>query len=153
MNKNSLVTGGAGFIGSHLTEALLARGHRVTVVDNLACGRKENLPIHENLIFMEVDICDRNALEPCFEGVDWVFHLAGLADIVPSIENPDKYFKTNVIGTFNVMQASKKANIKKLIYGASASCYGFPDKFPTTEKSKISPMYPYAFTPFPKFKK
>ncbi|SVD39175.1 uncharacterized protein METZ01_LOCUS392029, partial [marine metagenome] len=84
----TLVTGGAGFIGSHLAESLLAQGHQVTVVDNLACGRRENLPNHENLAFMDVDICDRNALQSCFDEIDWVFHLAGLADVVPSIENP-----------------------------------------------------------------
>lgn len=148
MYKNALVTGGAGFIGSHLTEALLARGHRVTVVDNLACGRKENLPIHENLIFMEVDICDRNALEPCFEGVDWVFHLAGLADIVPSIENPSAYFSANVEGTLNALEFAQAAEVKRFVYAASSSSYGVPDIYPTPETTPINPQYPYALTKY-----
>ena len=89
---------------------------------------------------------EKKKLDKYFKNVKYVFHLAGLADIVPSIENPDKYFKSNVIGTFNIIQAAKKANVKKFVYAASASCYGFPDKFPINEKSKIKPMYPYAFT-------
>ena len=81
-----------------------------------------------------------------FKGVKYVFHLAGLADIVPSIKNPEKYFKSNVVGTLNVVRAAEKTNIKKLIYAASASCYGIPNKFPTKENAKINLMYPYAFT-------
>jgi len=81
-----------------------------------------------------------------FKKVDWVFHLAGLADIVPSIENPKKYFDANVVGTLNVLEASKKAKVKKFIYAASASCYGIPKKYPTNENSKIDPQYPYATT-------
>ena len=80
--------------------------------------------------------------------IDYVFHLAGLADIVPSIENPNKYFKSNVVGTFNVIQAAKRANIKKFVYTASASCYGIPDKYPIDEQSKIDPKYPYALSKF-----
>jgi UDP-glucose 4-epimerase len=148
MAKNILVSGGAGFIGSHLTEALLARGHRVTVVDNLACGRKENLPVHENLTFMKVDICDRNTLEPCFEGVDWVFHLAGLADIVPSIENPSAYFSANVEGTLNVLEFAQAAGVKRFVYAASSSSYGVPSSYPTSETAPINPQYPYALTKY-----
>ena len=120
----------------------------VTVVDNLPCGRKENLPIHENLIFMEVDICDRNALEPCFEGVDWVFHLAGLADIVPSIENPSAYFSANVEGTLNALEFAQAAEVKRFVYAASSSSYGVPDIYPTPETTPINPQYPYALTKY-----
>ena len=148
MAKNTLVSGGAGFIGSHLTEALLARGHRVTVADNLVCGRRENLPNHENLTFMKVDICDRKALEPCFEGVDWVFHLAGLADIVPSIENPSAYFSANVEGTLNVLEFAQAAGVKRFVYAASSSSYGVPDTYPTPETTPIKPQYPYALTKY-----
>ena len=76
------------------------------------------------------------------------FHLAGLADIVPSIDNPTQYFNSNVKGTLNILESSRRANIKKLIYAASASCYGIPDKYPTNENSKINPQYPYALTKF-----
>ena len=143
-----LVTGGAGFIGSNLVDQLVLKKHKVIVLDNFSTGRFSNLSQHnkKNLKIIKVDISSNKNLDKYFKGVKYVFHLAGLADIIPSIENPEEYFKSNVIGTFNVIQAAKKAKIKKLIYAASASCYGFPDKFPTTEKSKIKPMYPYAFT-------
>ena len=144
----TLVTGGAGFIGSHLVESLLAQGHQVTVVDNLACGRRENLPSHENLVFKNVDICDRSALQSCFDGIDWVFHLAGLADIVPSIENPSAYFKANVEGTLNVLEFAHKAGVKRFVYAASSSSYGVPDRYPTPETTPIRPQYPYALTKY-----
>ena len=97
--------------------------------------------------FYEKDISDIEQLDDIiFEDVDYIFHLAGLADIVPSIENPEKYFKSNVLGTLNVLQKSKKHKIKKFIYAASASCYGIPRKFPITEKSEIITEYPYALT-------
>ena len=124
----TLVTGGAGFIGSHLAESLLAKEHQVTVVDNLASGRRENLPSHENLVFKNIDICDRSALQSCFDGIDWVFHLAGLADIVPSIENPSAYFKANVEGTLNVLEFAHAAGVKRFVYAASSSSYGVPDR-------------------------
>ena len=144
----TLVTGGAGFIGSHLTEALLLRGHQVIVIDNLACGRRENLPDHKNLTFLNVDICDRDKLKSCFDGVDWVFHLAGLADIVPSIENPSAYFSANVEGTLNVLEFAQAAEIKRFVYAASSSSYGVPDSYPTSETAPINPQYPYALTKY-----
>ena len=79
-----------------------------------------------------------------FKGVDWVFHLAALADIVPSIQQPEAYFRANVDGTFNVIQAAIKANVKRFIYIASSSCYGITDKYPTPENAEIRPQYPYA---------
>ena len=144
----SLVTGGAGFIGSNLVDYLVNKGHKVIILDNFITGRLSNLSHHKkkNIKIIKVDISTNKKLEKYFKGIDYVFHLAGLADIVPSIENPDKYFKTNVIGTFNVIQAAKKAKVKKLVYAASASCYGIPTKVPTKEKDKINTMYPYAFT-------
>jgi len=145
----ALVTGGAGFIGSHLTELLLKEGHEVIVVDNLYSGRLSNLKSVENhpgFAFHEMDI--RMLDGALFEGVDWVFHLAGLADIVPSIENPRNYFEVNVDGTFNVLESAKKANVKRLIYAASSSCYGIPNIYPTPETSPISPQYPYALTKY-----
>ena len=144
----SLVTGGAGFIGSNLVDQLVKKKHKVIVLDNFSTGRRSNLShqIEKNVKIIKVDISNNIYLDKYFKGVDYVFHLAGMADIVPSIENPNKYFKSNVVGTLNVVQAAKKANIKKLIYAASASCYGIPDKFPTKENTKTDPMYPYAFT-------
>ena len=144
----SLVTGGAGFIGSNLVDQLVKKKHKVIVLDNFSTGRRSNLShqIEKNVKIIKVDISSNKNLDKYFNDVDYVFHLAGIADIVPSIENPNKYFKSNVVGTLNVVQAAKKANIKKLIYAASASCYGIPDKFPIKENAKINPMYPYAFT-------
>ena len=145
----TLVTGGCGFIGSHIVDKLLERGHEVTVLDNFSTGRIENLEHQKNtknLRIIEADICSENKIMKYFKDVDWVFHLAALADIVPSIQNPEKYFKSNVDGTFSVLQASKKNKIKRFIYSGSSSCYGIPSTYPTSETSKICPQYPYALT-------
>ncbi len=145
-----LVTGGAGFIGSHLVSFLLARGHRVKVVDNLSSGSYTSIEQHEdnaNFEFHELDISDNHgALDGVFQDVEWVFHLAALADIVPSIGHPVRYHKANVDGTVNVLEASRKSGIKKLIYTASSTCYGTPDQYPTPETAPINPGYPYALT-------
>lgn len=146
-----LITGGCGFIGSHLTEMLLTLGHDVLVIDSLVCGRKENLSMFKSnpkLAFLQADICDRLTIAPCFNKIDWVFHLAGLADIVPSIDHPDAYFQANVTGTLNVLQCAHDHGIKRLIYAASSSSYGIPDIYPTPEISPISPQYPYALTKY-----
>ena len=144
---NIIVTGGAGFIGSHLVETLIANGNSVTVIDNLCTGRLENLSkVKGRVNLLNLDISRNDDLSKYFENVDKVFHLAGLADIIPSIRNPVDYYRTNVNGTFNVLEASRKANVKKFIYSASASCYGLPELCPTPESSEIKPMYPYALT-------
>ena len=147
----ALVIGGAGFIGSHLTDLLLEQGHHVTVFDNLSGGWLKNLAKaqeYSQFHFVQGDIRDCAALHALCEGIDWVFHLAGLADIVPSIERPRDYFEINVQGTFNVLEASKKANVKRFLYAASASCYGIPKQFPTPEEAPICPQYPYALTKY-----
>ena len=144
----SIVTGGAGFIGSNLVDQLVKKGHKVIVLDNFSTGKRSNLFHHikKNVRIIKIDISGNKQLDKYFKGVSYVFHLAGLADFISSIKNPHKYFNSNVVGTFNVIQAAKKANIKKFIYTASASCYGSPNKFPTSEKDNIKPMHPYAFT-------
>ena len=146
-----LVTGAAGFIGSHLVELLLKDGHSVIALDNLVGGSKQNLSEfcdHPKFSFQEADIRNRDDLDFLFKGVDWVFHLAALADIVPSIENPKGYYDTNVTGTFNVLQAAKKAKVKKFVYTASSSCYGLAQEFPTPESAPAMPQYPYALTKY-----
>lgn len=143
------MTGGAGFIGSHLVELLLAEGCRVTVIDNLSNGRLANLESEAKNPRLNVIVADVNAsdeIAPAFEGVDWVFHLAALADIVPSIEEPSKYHRANVDGTLSVLEAARKAGVKRFVYAASSSCYGIPDHYPTPETADIRPMYPYALT-------
>ena len=146
----SIVTGGAGFIGSHLVDKLVENGHFVTVIDNLSTGRINNIAHHskKNVKLVKVDISKYTGLEKIFKDNSYVFHLAGLADIVPSIENPGRYFDANVLGTLNILKACKNLKLKKLIYAASASCYGIPKKYPTNENSKIDLQYPYALTKF-----
>lgn len=146
-----VITGGAGFIGSHLVDACLGAGSRVTVIDNLSVGRKENLALHgknASLKFVEADVSDLEAIEPHFEGADQVFHLAARADIVPSIQMPLVYYSANVTGTVNVLEASRKHGVKRFTYAASSSCYGLAQTFPTPESAPISPEYPYALTKY-----
>jgi UDP-glucose 4-epimerase len=145
-----VVTGGAGFIGSHLTDALLAAGHAVAVVDNFATGREKNLTDARRsprCIVHRIDIAgDPAVLANAFAGADGVFHLAGLADIVPSIERPRDYYEANVHGTFQVCEAARAAGVPKIVYAASSSCYGIPDVYPTPETAETRPQYPYALT-------
>jgi UDP-glucose 4-epimerase len=146
----ALVTGAAGFIGSHLTDLLLSRGVEVTALDNLTTGRLANLREAETkpgFRFVEGDIRDPE-IAPAFEGIDWVFHLAGLADIVPSIEMPAHYYSSNVGGTFNALECARKAGVRRFVYAASSSSYGIPDNFPTPETAPIRPQYPYALTKY-----
>jgi len=146
-----VVTGGTGFIGSHLCELLLAKGHEVVALDSLACGRLANLRDFErkpSFRFVQADIRDPEGMRPAFTGVDWVFHLAGLADIVPSIEQPAQYYATNVTGTFNVLECARDVGAKRLVYAASSSSYGIPDVYPTPESADIRPRYPYALTKY-----
>ncbi len=149
--RKTLVTGGAGFIGSHLVDRLLGDGHDVVVLDNLSNGRITNLEHHQgnpHLTFHRMDVSEAEAIRPCFEGVQWVFHLAALADIVPSIQRPLDYHKANVDGTAAVLEAARAAGVKRLVYAASSSCYGLPDVVPTPETAEIRPMYPYALTKY-----
>jgi UDP-glucose 4-epimerase len=143
----AVVTGGAGFIGSHLVDALLALGHEVIVFDNLSTGRAENLAhVKSQIQFHECDISLSGPWTKLINKGDWVFHLAALADIVPSIQQPGPYFRANVDGTFNLLQACSLAGVERFVYAASSSCYGIPDAFPTTESAEIRPQYPYALT-------
>ena len=146
---NILVTGCAGFIGSHLCTKLVNNKHNVVGLDNLSNGKLSNL---ENIIkdnqfnFLKGDINDKSLLKRTLTKIDYVFHLAALADIVPSIKNPTDYFNSNVNGTFNLLNVCKDFKIKKFIYTASSSCYGIPQRYPTNEQSKIDLQYPYALT-------
>ena len=148
--SKSVITGGAGFIGSNLADHLVKIGHKVVILDNFVSGKKSNLSHHKkkNLKVIKIDISKSKNLDKYFKGTDYVFHLAALAQIIPSFNYPKKYFKNNVIGTIKVLEAAKKTNIKKLIYAASSSCYGVPKKFPTSEKDKIDLKNPYAVTKF-----
>jgi UDP-glucose 4-epimerase len=143
----AIVTGGAGFIGSHLVDRLLLEGHEVVILDNLSTGRLENIDhVLGKATFVECDLSKEGNWKTHFNDCDWVFHMAALADIVPSIQNPDAYFSSNVNGTFNVLQACHDKKLKRFIYAASSSCYGVPDSYPTSEIAEIRPQYPYALT-------
>ncbi len=147
----AIVTGGAGFIGSHLVDALLAKGVWVIALDSLMTGRRKNIEAalsHPRFSFVQADVCDTDSLIGLFEGVDWVFHLAALADIVPSIQKPQLYFQNNVTGSLSVMEAARQTGVRKVIYAASSSCYGVPDVYPTPESAPIRPEYPYALTKY-----
>jgi len=144
---NVLVTGGAGFIGSHLVEELVKRKHKVLVLDNLSTGNINNLKRVKNKIkFVKFDLLKNKNLSKLLLNVDYVFHLAALSKVGESIKKPQIYYKTNVVGTQNLLNSINKKKIKKLIYSASASCYGNPKEIPTSEKAKINTLSPYALT-------
>jgi len=146
-----VVTGGGGFIGSHLVDRLIKEGRSVRIIDNFSIGNPRNLEQHKNNPKCEVivgDVADEALLDKAFKGAERVFHLAARADIVPSIQEPKEYFRSNVDGTFAVLQAARVHNIKRLVYVASSSCYGIPDHYPTPESAEIRPQYPYALTKF-----
>ena len=145
-----LVTGGAGFIGSSLCEKLIKKKHKVVVVDNLINSNIKNLDkIKNKITFLKKDITKNNCFnDKIFNNIDVVFHLAALADIVPSIKHPSKYFDTNVGGTLNVLEFCRNNRVKKLIYAASSSCYGILNKVPINENDKIDNQYPYSLTKY-----
>jgi UDP-glucose 4-epimerase len=121
------------------------------VLDDFSTGRRENLSQvmgHPALEICEVDVANWEAIRGLFEGVEWVFHLAARADIVPSIQRPLEYYRTNVSGTASVLEAARLAGVKRLIYAASSSCYGIPEIYPTPETARIQPQYPYALTKY-----
>jgi UDP-glucose 4-epimerase len=151
MNRtNAVVTGGAGFIGSHMVDLLLSRGYRVRVIDNLTSGREANLAHHENeprLSFEQMDIRHLSHDDALFKDVRLVFHFAGIGDIVPSIERPSEYMDVNIQGTVKVLECARAAKAKKFVYAASSSCYGLA-VVPTREDHPIAPQHPYALSKY-----
>jgi len=144
-----IVTGASGFIGSHLVDALLADGHEVLGVDDLSTGRLKNLDAARKsgaFRLLEKNIRDLCKADLPFADCDWFFHLAGRADLVPSIVNPEDYFQVNVEGTFRALQLSRELGVKRFLYAASSTCYGIPDTYPTPESSPCKPEHPYALT-------
>ena len=146
----AVVTGGAGFIGSHMVDVLADRGYAVRVVDNLIGGRRENLAHHAangGVVLEERDIRSYAPEDALFKGAKYVFHFAGIGDIVPSIERPLEYMSANVQGTVHMLECARHANVQKFVYGASSSCYGLAS-VPTTEDHPIQPQYPYALSKY-----
>jgi len=149
--QRAVVTGGAGFIGSHMVDLLIERGFHVTVVDNLSTGRLENLSQHQNdsrCDVHQVDMTQLQADSTLFRGARFVFHFGGLGDIVPSIERPLDYMRANVSGTMAVLEAARSARVEKLVYAASSSCYGAEPPVPTSEDAPIHCEYPYALSKY-----
>lgn len=146
----AVVTGGAGFIGSHMVDLLVENGFSVRVIDNLTGGREANLSRHMNnqdVVLDQRDIRDFSPGDSLFDDARFVFHFAGIGDIVPSIERPMDYMSTNVLGTINILECARYAQIQKLVYAASSSCYGLA-KTPTDENHQIDTKYPYALSKF-----
>jgi UDP-glucose 4-epimerase len=151
MSKNiAVVTGGAGFIGSHMVDLLLDRGFAVRVIDNLSGGHRVNLEHRNDDPNFACHWQDIRALEsdsPIFAGAKYVFHFAGIGDIVPSIERPIDYMDVNVQGTVRVLECARAAKVEKFVYAASSSCYGLAAT-PTDEGHQIAPQYPYALSKY-----
>lgn len=142
--KKIIVTGGAGFIGSHLIDALIKEGYSVVVIDNLSTGKKSQ--VNKEAKFIRADIRNLKKIRPYFRGVDWVFHLAARARIQPSIKDPAPTFNHNIIGTLNVLLAARDAGVKRVIYSASSSSYGDQDTTPLYEEMTPRFKSPYALT-------
>lgn len=149
--KTAVVTGAAGFIGSHMVDLLLEQGYRVRAIDNLSSGRRSNLESRSSDPNLDLQVRDLSDLAPSdtlFEGAEYVFHFAGIGDIIPSVERPVEYLSTNVMGTVHVLEAARHACVRKFVYAASSSCYGLADELPTTESATIEPGYPYALSKY-----
>jgi len=150
VKRVAVVTGGAGFIGSHLVDVLLEADYAVRVVDNLSGGHRSNLAHLEGHPDLSTFWCDVRELMPdsdIFSGASYVFHLAGIGDIVPSIENPIEYMDVNIQGTVKVLECARAAGVEKFVYAASSSCYGIAST-PTREDHPIDPKYPYALSKY-----
>ncbi len=141
----ALVTGGAGFIGSHLTDRLLQAGWTVRVLDNLSTGKKTNLPDrHSGLDFIEGDIRDRDAVARATEGADAVVHLAAVASVQASVDDPRGTHESNFDGTLNLLEAARRNGVKRFLYASSAAVYGDTTELPVSEDTVLRPLTPYA---------
>ncbi|GIW78850.1 MAG: NAD dependent epimerase/dehydratase [Gemmatales bacterium] len=148
-SKIAVVTGAAGFIGSHMVDLLLQEGYEVRGLDNLSVGRTENVAHHQNNPRFKLsvqDLRDLQSEDSLFDDADYVFHFGGIGDIVPSIDRPIDYMSVNVLGTVRALEAARRAGVKKFVYAASSSCYGLAKELPTTENAEIAPQYPYALS-------
>jgi len=146
----AIVTGGAGFIGSHMVDLLLERGFAVRVIDNMVGGRIDNIAHHHsnpNFKLEQRDIRSYEPGDPFFKDAKYVFHFAGIGDIVPSIERPAEYMSVNVQGTVQMLECARDAKVSKFVYASSSSCYGLAH-VPTNESHQIDTLYPYALSKY-----
>ena len=141
-SRRVLITGGAGFIGSHLADALITRGFRVQILDNLSTGRRRNLNPRAALI--QADIRDLDSITPAFAGVDTVFHEAALARVPLSIDKPAETHMVNALGTLHVLMAARDAGVRRVVFAGSSSVYGDQDTLPLHEQMTPNPLNPYA---------
>lgn len=139
---NILVTGGAGFIGSHLVDRLIEEGRKVIVIDNLSTGKKENL--NPEADFYQLDICDFEKIRPLFQDIDYVFHLAAIPRVPISVKDPVNTSKNNILGTINVFKAANDNKIKRIVFASSSSVYGDQKELPLREDMMPNPISPYA---------
>jgi len=142
----ALVTGGAGFIGSHLVDRLVSEGWRVRVLDNFSTGRMENVEHHVNSQVVEVvrgDLKDLKCVEKALEGVDVVFHFAANPEVRVSTTNPEVHFNENVVATFNLLEAMRRRGVKEVVFASSSSVYGEPDEIPVGEEAPVRPVSVY----------
>ena len=144
MKKIAVVTGGCGFIGSHMVDYLIKKKFFVKIIDNLSGGTLENISHlkKDQFKLFKLNIVTLKDKPQIFEKAKYVFHFAGKGDIVPSIEKPVDYIETNANGTLNVLMNAKKYKISKFVYAASSSCYGITKEIPTSENAPINPLYP-----------
>ena len=141
--RKAIVTGGAGFIGSNLVDQLINDGWSVSIIDNFSTGKRENLNSAAYCWEEDISTIDVDLLVEFMEGVEVVFHLAALARVQPSIEDPIPYDKVNIGGTLRILTAASKAGVKRVVYSASSSCYGDATEFPTPESAPTNPLSPY----------
>jgi UDP-glucose 4-epimerase len=139
-----LVTGGAGFIGSHLAEELLSRGHRVRVADSLITGKRENLDVIRDAEFLEGDLADLPFAEKACAGIDYVLHQAAIPSVPRSVDDPVTSNRANITATLNVLDAARRAGVKRLVYAGSSSAYGDTPTLPKHEDMPTAPKSPYA---------
>jgi UDP-glucose 4-epimerase len=139
-----LITGGAGFIGSHLVEQLLAAGNSVRVLDNLSTGKRSNLPTHSQLEFIQGDIRDRSLVLDSVRGVQAIVHLAAVASVQASVDDPTGTHETNFDGTLHLLEAARKEQIRRFLYASSAAVYGDNTRLPLVEDEILNPLSPYA---------
>jgi UDP-glucose 4-epimerase len=147
MNK-IIVTGGCGFIGSNLVDKLVLLGHEVIVIDNLSASENEKFYFNEKATYHKLSICSKEQIDNLFIGVDYVFHLAAESRIQPAIQNPSRAYNVNVIGTLNILELSKKYEIKRIIYSSTSSVYGLTDNLPTIEDNSIDCLNPYSHSKY-----
>jgi len=143
-----IVTGGCGFIGSHIVDRLIELNCQVLVIDDLSASENEQFYFNDKAEYHKIDICEKDKIENLFKDVDYVFHLAAESRIQPAIKNPSRAYNVNVMGTLNILELSRKYNIKRVMYSSTSSVYGLTEQLPTSENTSIDCLNPYAHSKY-----